>query len=146
MSALRLCFSSGGRAFSVESGLEPINTAPTRHRCAHPVCIAQRGEGGVPQRPATIVVTASSLSGPLTATVAPGKTWLPLNVTIDANDRGDTPSSYRARELGTGHQVKRYLEVPPECCKVAAFGRDVLLSGSARQRMTRAAPVAGAHA
>ena len=104
MSALRLCFSSGGRAFSVESGLEPINTAPTRHRCAHPVCIAQRGEGGVPRRPATIVVTASSLSGPLTATVAPGKTWLPLNVTIDANDRGDTPSSYRARELGTGHQ------------------------------------------
>ena len=31
-------------------------------------------------------------------------------------------------------------------CRVAACGRDVLLSGSARQRMTRAAPVAGAHA
>ena len=38
------------------------------------------------------------------ATISPGKTWLPLNVTIVANDRGDTPSSYRARALGTGHQ------------------------------------------
>ena len=31
-------------------------------------------------------------------------------------------------------------------CKVAAFNQNVLLSVSARQRMTRAAPVAGAHA
>ena len=27
------------------------------------------------------------------ATISPGKTWLPLNVTIDANDRGDSTSS-----------------------------------------------------
>ena len=26
------------------------------------------------------------------ATISPGKTWLPLNVTIDANDRGDSMS------------------------------------------------------
>ena len=30
------------------------------------------------------------------AHIAPGKTWMPLNVRIDANDRGDSPSSYRA--------------------------------------------------
>ena len=29
---------------------------------------------------------------------------LSLNVTIDANDRGDSTSSYRARALGTGRQ------------------------------------------
>ena len=29
-------------------------------------------------------------------------TWLPLNVTIDANDRGDSTSSDRARALRTG--------------------------------------------
>ena len=53
----------------------------------------------------TTMATASALPRPLTATVAPVKTWLPLNVTIDANDRGgDSPSSYRARALGTGHQ------------------------------------------
>eukprot|EP00320_Phaeocystis_rex_P017256 CAMPEP_0119064004 /NCGR_PEP_ID=MMETSP1178-20130426/7206_1 /TAXON_ID=33656 /ORGANISM="unid sp, Strain CCMP2000" /LENGTH=38 /DNA_ID= /DNA_START= /DNA_END= /DNA_ORIENTATION= len=38
------------------------------------------------------MATASSLSRLLTATVAPEKTWLPLNATIVANDRGDTPS------------------------------------------------------
>ena len=63
-------------------------------------------------------------------TVAPGRTQLPPNVTIVANGRGDIPSSYRARALETGHRkgVSKYnLNV----CKVAAFGRDVLLSGSA---------------
>ena len=55
-------------------------------------------------RPATIMATASALPRPLMATISPGKTWLPLNVTIDANDRGDSTSSDRARALGTGDQ------------------------------------------
>ena len=81
------------------------------------------------------------------ATISPGKTWLPLNITIDANDRGDSPSSDRARALKTGDQeMSRGTALRLNTCRVAAFGRDVLLSGSARQRMTRAAPVAGAHA
>jgi len=50
------------------------------------------------------MATAGALPRPLMATISPGKTWLPLNVTIDANDRGDSPSSYRARALGTGDQ------------------------------------------
>ena len=48
-----------------------------------------------------------------------------------------------------GLVTKRCLEVPPERMQGGtAFGRDVLLSGSARQRITRAAQVgvAGAHA
>ena len=71
------------------------------------------------------------------ATAAPAMTWLPLNVTIVDNDRGDSPSPYRARVLRAGAP-----ELPPgtpwmQPCKVAAIGRDVLLSQSARGGMTR---------
>ena len=81
------------------------------------------------------MATARALLRLLTATISPGKTWLPLNATTDANDRGDTPSSYRARALADWRSPRdATLEVPPECmlnaCEVAAFGRDVLLSGS----------------
>jgi hypothetical protein len=47
--------------------------------------------------------------GELKATAAPARytpamTWLPLNVAIVDNDRGDSPSSYRARALRAGAQ------------------------------------------
>ena len=51
---------------------------------------------------------ASALPSLLTATAAPAVPWLSLNVTIVDNDRGASPSSYRARALGAGAQ-----EVPP---------------------------------
>ena len=38
------------------------------------------------------------------ALAAPAMTWLPLNVAIVDNDRGASPSSYRARALGAGAQ------------------------------------------
>jgi len=57
-------------------------------------------EGKRPQ----IMAIASALPRLLTATAAPAMTWLPLNVAIVDNDRGDSPSSYRARALGAGAQ------------------------------------------
>ena len=60
-------------------------------------------KGGVPPPP-TIMAIASALPRLLTATAAPAMTWLPLNVAIVDNDRGDSPSSYRARALGAGAQ------------------------------------------
>ena len=72
----------------------------------------------------------------LMAAAAPEMTWLPLNVSIVDNDRGDSPSSYRARALMAGAQ-----EVPRDTClttcKVAAVARGLLLSQSARGGMTR---------
>ena len=64
-------------------------------------------KGGVPLPP-TIMAIASALPSLLTATAAPAVPWLSLNVTIVDNDRGASPSSYRARALGAGAQ-----EVPP---------------------------------
>ena len=40
-------------------------------------------------------------------------TWLPLNVVIVDNDRGDSPRSYRARAL-IGLVLRRCPEIPPE--------------------------------
>ena len=60
-------------------------------------------KGGVPPPP-TIMAIASALPGLLTATAAPAMTWLPLNVAIVDNDRGDSPSSYRVRALRAGAQ------------------------------------------
>ena len=71
---------------------------------AHIQSVSRNAASVGSQRPATIMATAAALPRPLMATISPGKTWLPLNVTIDANDRGDSPSSYRARALGTGDQ------------------------------------------
>jgi hypothetical protein len=48
------------------------------------------------------------------ATAAPAMTWLQLNVVIVDNDRGDSPSSYRARVLRAGARP----ELPP-CCSPA---------------------------
>jgi hypothetical protein len=45
---------------------------------------------------------ATALPRLLMAAAAPAMTWLPLNVVIIDNDRGDSPSSYRARALRAG--------------------------------------------
>jgi hypothetical protein len=60
-------------------------------------------------------------------------TWLPLNVVIVDNDRGDSPSSYRARALRTGAQ-----EVPRDtaCTHMQGGSRcpgPAVLSQSARR-------------
>ena len=58
-------------------------------------------KGGAPPPP-TIMAIATALPRLLMATAAPAMTWLPLNVVIVDNDRGDNPSSYRARVLRAG--------------------------------------------
>ena len=60
-------------------------------------------KGGAPPPP-TIMAIATALPRLLMATAAPAMTWLPLNVVIVDNDRGDSPSSYRARALRAGAQ------------------------------------------
>ena len=71
------------------------------------------------------------------AAAAPAMTWLePLNVVIVDNDRGDSPSSYRARALRaacSGGAPRYRLNT----CKVAAVARGLLLSQSARGGMFR---------
>ena len=73
------------------------------------------------------------------AAAAPAMTWLPLNIVIVDNDRGDSPSSYISR--ARSGLVLRCQEVPPRyrlnTCKVAAVARGLLLSQSARGGMTR---------
>ena len=59
-------------------------------------------------RPPTIMAIPTALPRLLMATAAPAMTWLPLNVTIVDNDRGDSPSPYRARVLRAGAP-----ELPP---------------------------------
>ena len=60
-------------------------------------------KGGAPLPP-TIMAIASALPRLLMAAAAPAMTWLPLNVVIVDNDRGDSPSSYRARVRRAGAQ------------------------------------------
>jgi hypothetical protein len=48
------------------------------------------------------------------AAAAPAMTRLPLNVVIVDNDRGDSPSSYRARALRAGAQEVPRDTLPPE--------------------------------
>ena len=59
--------------------------------------------------PPTIMAIVTALPRLLMATAAPATTWLlPLNVVIVDNDRGDSPSSCRARVLRAGAP-----ELPP---------------------------------
>ena len=85
---------------------------------------ATRPEGGAPPPP-TIMAITTALPRLLKATAAPAMTWLPLNVVIVDNDRGDSPSSYRARALGAGVQEvplvtawmhARWQLLPGTCC------------------------------
>ena len=62
---------------------------------------------GAPPAP-PIMAIATALPRLLMATAAPAMTWLPLNVTIVDNDRGDSPSPYRARVIRAGAP-----ELPP---------------------------------
>ena len=100
---MRLRFSSGGCAFSVESVLEPNEQDNARPDARIQSGPSHAAKGGAPPPPA-IMIIASALPGLLTATAAPAMTWLPLNVAIVDNDRGASPSSYRARALGAGAQ------------------------------------------
>ena len=60
-------------------------------------------KGGAPPPP-TIMAIASALPRLLMAAAAPEMTWLPLNVVIVDNNRGDSPSSYITRALRAGAQ------------------------------------------
>jgi len=73
---------------------------------------ATRPRGGAPPPP-TIMAIATALPRLLMAAAAPAMTWLPFNVVIVDNDRGDSPSSYRARALRAG-VLRRCPEIPPE--------------------------------
>ena len=81
---------------------------PTEQDGARPGARIQSGpsnvaKGGVPPPP-TIMATTSALPRLLKATAAPAMTWLPLSVVIVDNNRGDSPSSHRARALRAGAQ------------------------------------------
>jgi hypothetical protein len=76
------CFSSGGCAFSVESGLEPIKTVPDPVRGSSLDHASNAAKGGAPRAPPpTIMAIASALPRLLKAT-APAMAWMPLNVVI----------------------------------------------------------------
>jgi hypothetical protein len=104
--ALKHSFSSGGCAYVQRGKWHRAEHRRCPTRCANPVWrgpSATRPSGGVPPPP-TIMAIASALPRLLTATAAPAMTWLPLNVVIVDNDRGDSPSSYRARAFRAGAQ------------------------------------------
>jgi hypothetical protein len=102
--AMRPRFSSGGCAFSVESGTKPNKTVPDPVHGSGLDQATRPSEGGRPTARPTIMAIASALPRLLMAAAAPAMTWLPLNVAIVDNDRGDIPSSYRARALRAGAQ------------------------------------------
>jgi len=92
----RLCVQRGKWHRAEQDGARP------GARCADPVWTKRNAaKEGVPP---TIMAIASALPRLLTATAAPAMTWLPLNVVIVDNDRGDSPSSYRACTLRAGAQ------------------------------------------
>ena len=77
----------------MESGFEPIKTVPDPVRGSS-LDQATRPRGAPHRHPPSVAI-ASALPRLLTATAAPAMIWLPLNVVIVDNDRGDSPSSYR---------------------------------------------------
>ena len=85
------------RLTNVGATLNRLRRCPTR--CADPVWTKPRGHKGGAPPPPTIIAIASALPRLLMATAAPAMTWLPLNVVIVDNDRGASPSPYRARVL-----------------------------------------------
>ena len=119
----------------------PSRTRRCPTRCTDPVWTKQRGQGGRP--------TATHHYGyrHYTPQAAHGRCRA-RNVVIVDNDRGDSPSSYRARAL-TGLVLRRCPEIPPEHMQGGSRcpGPAVEPSQSARGGMTRGArPVAWAHA
>ena len=120
----------------VSSSSGPRVSGSTRvRRCFGPHPIPRNAARVGSPRPATIMATTSALPRLLMATISPVKTWMAATQRHNRRqDRGDTPSSYHARALGTV-VTKRCLDVPPEF--MAAFGRDVLLSGSASPVLRR---------
>jgi len=93
------------RLTNVGAALNRSRRCPTR--CADPVWTKPRGQEGRPTATHNHGF-ATALPRLLMATAAPAMTWLPLNVVIVDNDRGDSPSSCRARVLRAGAP-----ELPP---------------------------------
>jgi hypothetical protein len=88
-----------------KSGTETNKTVPD------PVCgssvsgPSHAAKGGAPPPPTIMAMNRHcTLPRLLMAATAPAMTRLPLNVVIVDNDRGDSPSSYRARALRAGAQ------------------------------------------
>ena len=135
--AVRPCFSSGGCGFSVQSGFEPNKTVP------NPVCASSLDQAtrprGAPHRH-TIMAIATALPRLLMATAAPAMTWLPLNVVVVDNDRGDSPSApYLARARAYLGLACSRAVVPPGTPWMDARWQPLagtLLSQSARGGMT----------
>ena len=103
---------------------------------ADPVWTKQRGQGGRPTATHHHGYRQRTLPRLLMAAAAPAMTWLPLNVGIVDNDRGDSPSLI-SRALAQGWCSGGVPRYRLNTCKVAAVARDVLLSQSARGGMTR---------
>ena len=113
-----------------------------RSRCTDPVCTnyKQRSQsaakGGRPTPThhhgyRRAIRRQRTPQGLLTATAVPAMTWLPLNIVIVDNDRGDSPSSYPISAAsyppyrGTGTSCQA-----PGCAASGLFGGWVHLIGS----------------
>ena len=69
-------------------------------------------KGGAP-RPPTIMAIATALPRLLMAAAAPAMTWLPLNVAIVDNDRGEVTARAHIGRARLELVLKRYLQLPP---------------------------------
>ena len=108
--ALRTCFSSGGRAFSTENGLERISKAPTPVRTSSLYRAPRRGWGPHGQ-PSSWLLPAHS----------PGRSW-PLSrperhgchSTSQSSPTTEVTARAQIARARLGLVTKRCLEVPPE--------------------------------
>ena len=97
----------------MESGsTEPNKTVPDPVGCTDPVWPSHAAKGDAPPPP-TIMAIASALPRLLTATAAPAMTWLPLNVAIVDNDRGEVTARAHIGRARLELVLKRYLQLPP---------------------------------
>jgi len=109
--AKRLCFSSGGRAFSTENGLERISKAPTPVRTSSLYRATRRGWGPSGQPPSWLLQAHS-----------PGRSW-PLSrperhgchSTSQSTPTTEVTARAQIARARLGLVTKRCLEVPPEC-------------------------------
>ena len=109
--ARRLCFGSGGHAFSTENGLERINKAPTPVHASSLYRATRRGWGPHGQ-PSSWLLPAHS----------PGRSW-PLSrperhgchSTSQSTPTTEVTARAQIARARLGLVIKRCLEVPPEC-------------------------------
>ena len=108
--AKRPCFSSGGRAFSTENGLERINKAPAPVRTSSLYRATRRGWGPSGQPPSWLLPAHS-----------PGRSW-PLSrperhgchSTSQSTPTTEVTARAQIARARLGLVTKRCLEVPPE--------------------------------